>query len=418
MNRGQEINERLLQIQTEIETRGENITAEELTAFETEVQTLTEERAELLKKAETRKNLLEDIASGNISGQVLSRGVFNNFGNNTTNNNEDDSDPLATQEYRKAFMNYVLRNKPIPKELRSDEVTFTNDIGPMIPTPVLNRIIEKLEATGMILPLVTRTNYRGGLRVPYSAVKPVATWVDEGSGSPTQKKTVKKIIFAYHKLRCAVAVTLEVDTMALSAFETALMNNVVEAMLKAIEQSIISGTGEGQPKGILEETPNTGQVLNVQSPSYQDLINAEAALPQAYENGAVWCMHKQTFMQYFGLLDTNGQPVGRVNMGIRNRPERFLLGRPVVVCEYINSIGGAANGDPFAFLFNFSDYILNTNLGVGIKRYVNDETDDIITRAVMLTDGMVVDNNSLVILQKSNTGNTYTENTTTETTIE
>ena len=56
------------------------------------------------------------------------------------------------------------------------------------------------------------------------------------------------ITFAYHKLRCAVAVSLEVDTMAISAFETLLINNIVEAMTKALEQSIIDGDGAGKAK--------------------------------------------------------------------------------------------------------------------------------------------------------------------------
>lgn len=95
-----------------------------------------------------------------------------------------------------------------------------------------NQIVEKLESTGMILALVTRTAYKGGVSIPVSTVKPTATWVNEGAGSDKQKKNIAKdgmITFAYHKLRCAVAVSLEVDTMAISAFETLLINNIVEA---------------------------------------------------------------------------------------------------------------------------------------------------------------------------------------------
>lgn len=74
---------------------------------------------------------------------------------------------------------------------------------------MLNQIVEKLESTGMILTLVTRTAYKGGVAIPVSTVKPVATWVSEGKGSDKQNKDIKKdgmITFAYHKLRCAVAV--------------------------------------------------------------------------------------------------------------------------------------------------------------------------------------------------------------------
>ena len=133
-------------------------------------------------------------------------------------------------------------------------------------------------------------------------------------------------------------------------------------MTKALEQAIIDGDGTGKPKGILAETPEAGQAIESDAPAYADLIAAEAALPQAYENGAVWCMSKKTFMQYYGLTDTNGQPIGRVNYGLAGKPERTLLGRPVVCCDYVKSYASTLEtGDVFAFLFNFKDYVLNTN---------------------------------------------------------
>lgn len=39
-----------------------------------------------------------------------------------------------------------------------------------------------------------------------------------------------------------------------------------------------------------------------------------------------------------------------------------------------------------------------------VKRYEDNETDDQVTRAVMLVDGKVVDKNSLVVLNKVTEG--------------
>ena len=55
-----------------------------------------------------------------------------------------------------------------------------------------------------------------------------------------------------------------------------------------------------------------------------------------------------------------------------------------------------------AFLFNPSDYVLNTNLNMTIKRYEDNDTDDLVTKALMLADGKVVDKNSLVTITKKN----------------
>ncbi len=391
MNRLQEIEARLAEIREMLEDEEKRGDAS-FKDLEKEVRELKEEKEEL-EKRQRLMDELEDIDSGKQEVRTVET-----FNANPVEKREKGTDSL---EYRQAFMNYVLRGEKIPAELRQDQVTYTSDVGSVIPETVLNRIVEKLEATGMILPLVTRTAIKGGVSVPTSTVKPVATWVAEGAGSDKQKKTTGSIQFAYHKLRCAVAVSLEVETMALAVFESTLINNVVEAMTKALEQAIISGDGNGKPKGILAETPADGQALDVAEISYQTLIDAEAALPLEYEANAVWTMTKKTFMAFQGITDQSGQPVARVNFGISGRPERTLMGRPVVLCNYVDSFSTAEEGTPFAFLFNYSDYILNTNYQMGVKKYEDNETDDMVTKAIMIADGKVVDKNSLVVLNKA-----------------
>ena len=165
----------------------------------------------------------ESVGDGEGDGSGQQR-VLRNFKGAAGEGDNDDK--YGSMEYRKAFMKYVCRGEALPKEYRADAVSKSTDVGAVIPTTVLNQIVEKLESTGMILALVTRTAYKGGVSIPVSTVKPTATWVNEGAGSDKQKKNIAKdgmITFAYHKLRCAVAVSLEVDTMAISAFETLLI---------------------------------------------------------------------------------------------------------------------------------------------------------------------------------------------------
>ena len=351
-------------------------------------------------KATANLNALKDNAKvtnlENNSKNIIGGTVLAN-----TNNIEEDL--TNSVEYRKAFMNYVSRGVEMPREfMNANENTKTTDASVMIPTTVLEKIIEKIEATGMILPLVTRTSIKGGVTVPTSTVKPVASWVAEGATSDKQKKPVQgTITFAYYKLRCAVSMSLEMDTMALPVFETTLINNVVEAMTKAIEQSIINGTGVGQPKGILKETPNEGQSLEIDAIDYDTLIDAESALPLEYESGAVYCMTKKTFMAYQGIKDSAGQPIARVNYGIGGNPERSLLGRQVILCNYLPSFDTASSQEAFAFLFNFKDYVLNTNLNMTMKRYEDNDTDDQVTKAIMLVAGKVLQKDSLVILKRA-----------------
>lgn len=307
-------------------------------------------------------------------------------------------DKFDTPEYRKAFMAYVCRNTPIPVEFRADANTLTTDIGTVIPPVTLNKIIEKLRAYGMILPRVTQTNYIQGVNIPTSDLKPAATWVAEGSGSDKQKKTTGAIVFSHYKLRVAVSASLESEYMAYSAFEAAIVQNITEAMAVAIEQAIISGTGSGQPTGILKDA-SAGATITANALSYETLIEAEGDLPLAYENGAVWVMSKKTFMQFVGLVDTAGQPIARVNAGINGAPERTLLGRTVVLTDYVPSFSSSLTaGDVFAFLYRMQDYALNTNFSIGMTMYEDHDTDDIVRKSIIVCDGHPVDTNSLVKL--------------------
>lgn len=318
---------------------------------------------------------------------------------------EHEENMYDTEEYRKAFMNYVTRGIAIPEKFTNTNAnTKTTDVGAVISPTVINQIIEKMETIGMIVPLVTKTAYPAGATIPTSSVKPVATWVAEGGTSDKQKKTTGQIDIKGYKLRCAISMTLETSVMSLKVFETVFVKSVSEAMVKAQEQAFITGTGTGQPKGVLKETVVAGQNVDIDAkaePGYKTLIDAEAALPLAYENGTVWNMTKKTFMKFAGMTDANGQPIARTNYGINGTPERTLLGRRVVLNEYMPSLDASLKADTVvAFLFDWSDYMYNTNYAMRVKTYEDDDTEDQITKAVMICDGKAIDLNSLVTVTK------------------
>lgn len=303
---------------------------------------------------------------------------------------------IESEEYRKAFMNYVVRGIAIPAEFR--DATATTDASALIPPTTLNRVVERLRTYGNILPLVTRTAYKSGLAIPTSEVKPVATWVAEGATSNKQKKTFGTVTFSHYKLRCAVAVTLEAEYMTLSAFEDTIVSNIAEAMAIALEESIIKGSGTGQPTGIIKDT-SKGTSINVAKLGLDTIVKAEAAVAQAYEAGSVWVMTKSTFMQFMGMTDSAGQPIARVNAGINGVPERVLMGRNVVLCDYLPDFSTElTKSDIFAFIYRMKDYVLNTNYNVSMKVYEDNETDDFVRKSIMIADGRPIDFNSLVLL--------------------
>lgn len=395
MNRRKEIEARLAQIKTELETRAAELTAEELAALEKEVGELQTERAAIDAAVEKRNALLATIAAGEQVGGAEPT-VLRAFDKDKDDKGEN---KYGTMAYRKAFMQHVTRGTAIPTEYREDQNTKTTDVGAVVPTTILDKIVSKMESVGGIYALVTKTAYKGGVSIPKQTLKPVATWVAEGKGSDKQKYTGGNITFAYHKLRCAISVSFETDTMSIAAFETLLVNNIVEAMVKALEKAIVAGNGTGQPTGIITST-EYAEIVEVAAQDYDSLVRAEAAVPEAYETTAKWCMSKKTFMGYVGMTDKQGQPIARVNYGVNGKPERYLLGREVVLTEHLPNFSTANANDKFAFIFDFANYDLNTNYAIGIKKYEDNDNDDQITKGIMLADGKVVDGDGLVILKK------------------
>lgn len=330
------------------------------------------------------------------------------------NRRKADADP-ENMEYRKAFQKYMATGK---MEYRADETGMTTDtnVGTVIPENLVHKIMEKFEQLGVIYNLVTKTAYAVGQAIPTDGVKPVATWVGrntttltnstsgEGATSDSQKKTLGALItFAHYKLRCEIRYTEEVSRMTLPAFEALFIKQVGEAMLRAQEFAIVEGDGYGMPTGILTNTPDTGKALQVAKLEYKTLIDAEAAIETQYEGNTKWCMTKKTFMSFMGMTDQNGQPIARVNFGIDGKPERTLLGRDVVL--YIPQAGSKLKdftagtaGNLFAFLYDFSDYVLNTNYDLGISHAKDWDNEDHKTKAVLACDGKVIDKGSLITL--------------------
>lgn len=319
------------------------------------------------------------------------------------------ADIYGSTEYRTAFMNAMLTGSALkmPGMTNQAEQTTTGDVGAVIPTTIVKKIYEKMESVGKIWSRITHTSYKGGVSVPVSSVKPTASWAAERTNGDTQKKAVSSITFAYHKLVCKVAISFEVSVVTLDVFEAAVADNIAEAMTKAAEIACLSGNGSGKPKGILTETVPAAQKITVAAAdplTFKDLAAAEGALPAAYESGAVWVMTKATFMKsVISMVDGNGAPIMKEIIGVNGKPSYYIWGREVLLVDgdYMSSYEDTVKADTiFAFIFDFKNYIGNTNYAVTVRDYIDEDTDDRIKKAIMLFDGKAVDTNSLVTLTK------------------
>lgn len=102
-----------------------------------------------------------------------------------------------------------------------------------------------------------------------------------------------------------------------------------------------------------------------------------------------------------GMVDADGQPIARENYGLNGKPERTLLGRKVLCNDYMPNISETVESDTVvAFLYDWGNYMYNTNYAMTVKSYEDNDTEDQVTKAVEICDGKSIDNNGLVTLTK------------------
>lgn len=322
------------------------------------------------------------------------------------------TDPYSSIEYRTAFMNFVKTGAKIPAELRAgDAITTTDDASAVIPTTILNEIVKEMSVYGNLFDEVRKFNIQGGVSVPILSLKPQATWITADTGtSESDKQKIEantSIQFSYYGLECKVAQTLLVNVTTLEMFEAQFVPLATEAMVKALDIAIMNGTGTGEPLGITVDTrvpaANVITLTEAEIGSWQGWKKGVfAKMKKAYRNGKFY-MSQATYDAYIdGMVDDNGQPIGRVNYGIDGDETYRFAGRIVDTVEddVIKSYDSADEGDVIAVFVRPTDYAINSNMQMTTKRWVDDDKNAIMNKVIMICDGKLIDPYGVLIIKK------------------
>lgn len=373
-------------------------TTQELDNLELELRKLDIEIKDLEEKvqAESDDAAKRSKDEGNPVGGLNPLATYR--GNNPEpDTRNSDEDIYGSMEYRQAFRNYVVSGTQIPEkfrqEQRSDALTVVGDVGAVIPTTIMNKVIEDLTVEGKLINRITQTTFQGGVQIPISDINPTATWLESENEVSDEQKTEMKasIKFLYHTLEAKVAIGLLTSTVTLGVFESTVVKQLKKAMIKAIETAIVSGTGSGQPKGFTKYELPINQVIEFTDKeigTVKGWARAEAAIPEAYEDSEIYMMNKQTWEMYLnGMTDTNGQKIGLGK--INEKGQKILNGREVLTTDRLPGYDNASDGEIFGALINLEDYILNSNLAMYYKKYWNEDKNKWIHKALMIADGQM-----------------------------
>lgn len=131
--------------------------------------------------------------------------------------------------------------------------------------------------------------------------------------------------------------------------------------------AFVTGTGTGQPTGIVTALTGSPQVVAsgaADTFAVGDVYALDSALPARYAAGASWLAHRAIY-NLTRRFDTQGGASLWTTLG--NGLPQELLGRPVATAEAMDSTVTAAASNPILIFGDFSNYVIADRIGTTIE---------------------------------------------------
>jgi HK97 family phage major capsid protein len=367
-NRLREINERKVEIRSLIE-----LPDSDLSIFKSELETIAIEETELRAKLETISNIsISDLKVIEKPTQNIEK--------------KENRNMIETKEYRSAYLRNLMNI-----ELNPEERAMTTANAAVIPTQTLNLVIEKLKQSNVILPHVTQLNIPGNVSIPVTGTRGGANWVGETVDADLAADTITSIELTAHKLIKVIPLSANVHLMSIDAFESFLVAGLVKEMGVAIDQAILTGTGNGQPQGIITaitaiESATASTIV------FDDIMTLIASVGSAYAQNAKFVMSRGTlYNKVAKIKDDVKAPIFK--MGVDGFTGT-ISGYPVIVHD-----GVTANKIIFGDL---SAYYLNnaSTLEISMDKSAGFASGNILYRSLQLLDGKVANEDAFAVLKQ------------------
>ena len=334
--------------------------------------------------------------------------------------------PLATMEYRKAFMEFVQNGTQNAILQRAAAENVSADLGILLPETVVQEVIKGVEKVyGQLYSRVKKTNVKGGVQYPIGAFSATLVWGgtsgnDKEHGVSENQKAggvTDYVQFTYHIGEIRIAQSLLQSVLTVEVFEAEIVKALVEAYVKAMDMGILDGTGVNQPTGIFSNT--AGGVQRIPAANIITFTAAEMAdwkqwkkklfakIPLSMRGlSPQFVMTANTYESNIETLeDDQGRPVAREIYNPVNGVEtaRFS-GKEVVFIEdgsSIKNFDDAAAGEYFGMYWvPEKGYAINTNMRFSYKKYFDEGTNQYITKALVIVDGKILDPKYIYLLKK------------------
>ena len=229
------------------------------------------------------------------------------------------TDTHNTAEYRSAFFKRLMGKEltdgesralaAAQAEKRADAFNTLSNSAAVIPTTTLNEVVKQARGVNGLFNEVRLFSVPNNLSVPVGTPGDAAAWHTEGETVERKSVTTAAVTFTGRELIKVLSMSAAVKRMETAAFERYLTDELKNSIADAIGAAIVSGTGNGQPTGILSGiTWTTDNTVETTDLTADDLLNAIAMMPAGYAGGAKFAMSTATlFGNVYTLKDNDGR---------------------------------------------------------------------------------------------------------------
>ena len=328
----------------------------DIDALEKELRELNEEDAGLEKRQAIERMLNSGSAMGNpIENPVVARSLP-----------AEDTEKL----YRSAWLKTLQGKSLTDDEKRVYEQraysTAANSALPIIPETTANQIIKKMYEVAPILQRCKIFHVPGNFKFAIEGTNDEAALHAENAAITAASDSLGSVSLTGYEIVKLVKASRACSEMALSAFESYIVEVIAEAVARRIEKYIFTGTGTNQPGGVKTAgkgasgayTDGTDQITvgKTASLTEENVIALYGLLGDGYERNAVWCMNKATFFSdFFPLMNKS-----------KNNVIEFANGKYYIMGAEVYFTGSLAAHE--AYLGDFSYIIGNYSQDITVVR--------------------------------------------------
>ena len=216
--------------------------------------------------------------------------------------------------------------------------------GYMVPPGFRQKLVEVRKAYGGLAPEVDSFSTDNGAGLEFPSVDDTANSgqiTAEGAavsgGADLTFGTVNLGAFKYTSSGVSNApLKVSVELLQDAAFDVQglIARKLGERIARKQAVDWVTGAGTTLPFGIARSGLTADVTLAAGNAiTYQKLLDIETALDPAYEQNAKWVMNKTTWQNIRAVVGSDGRPLiqEQAQAGIGQRPQRMLLGYPVVI---------------------------------------------------------------------------------------